>query len=306
MDNLARQLRQVRKCSGMTQRELGELLGVGQTAIANYEQGNRSPDTQGLHRMADVLGVTIDELLGRGGKQDSAPAAHSLDRNGWQPAVTYNKPAEVDFQYETDRYITGLLGKNPTGAIDRIINIAALGVPITAIYRNILEPASQHSKTRPAGKISVYQEHLLIQGITSCMVLLKEHIKRKSAGGRRFMGVTVDSEVHNVGLMMVCDLMYMEGWEVMYLKSSPFGRELVDVVKTYAPDVVGLSVSMPSNIPTVEEFISAIRKKCPVSPPFIVVGGTAFLSESGLWQKMRADAFAPSGAEAAPLLTKLL
>lgn len=54
---------------GYTKRELAELLGTYPPCISRYITGQRTPDTNTIVRMADVLGVSIDWLFGRDDEQ---------------------------------------------------------------------------------------------------------------------------------------------------------------------------------------------------------------------------------------------
>lgn len=56
-------IKPIRESTGMTQTELAEKLGVSQQAVSFWENGDRYPRTADLPRIADALGVTIDELL---------------------------------------------------------------------------------------------------------------------------------------------------------------------------------------------------------------------------------------------------
>ncbi|GIN10773.1 hypothetical protein J26TS2_06400 [Shouchella clausii] len=58
-------LRALRKERQLTQEQLGELINVTKVSISGYENGNRTPDTDTLRRLADVFGVSTDYLLGR-------------------------------------------------------------------------------------------------------------------------------------------------------------------------------------------------------------------------------------------------
>ena len=49
----------------MTQKEMGEALGLTMRAYQFYEQGRRYPDFPGLIRLADFFDVSIDYLVGR-------------------------------------------------------------------------------------------------------------------------------------------------------------------------------------------------------------------------------------------------
>ena len=54
---------QLRKERGMTQEQLGELLGVSQRTVSRWETGRNMPDIGLLPPLAETLGVTVAELL---------------------------------------------------------------------------------------------------------------------------------------------------------------------------------------------------------------------------------------------------
>ncbi len=57
-------LREVRKARGLTQTELGELIGVGKSAICCYEKELRNPTLEAIIDMIHIFGVSADYLLG--------------------------------------------------------------------------------------------------------------------------------------------------------------------------------------------------------------------------------------------------
>ena len=58
-------LKRLRKERKLTQTELGNIINVTKVSISGYENGDRTPDTDNLRRLADFFGVTTDYLLGR-------------------------------------------------------------------------------------------------------------------------------------------------------------------------------------------------------------------------------------------------
>ncbi len=58
------QILKFRKEKGLTQRELGEAIGVSGSAVSQWESGG-TPDISLLPVLSDVLGVTVDALFGR-------------------------------------------------------------------------------------------------------------------------------------------------------------------------------------------------------------------------------------------------
>ena len=53
----------LRKAQGMTQKELAEQIGVSDKTISHWERDESAPDISVLPVLADIFGVTVDELL---------------------------------------------------------------------------------------------------------------------------------------------------------------------------------------------------------------------------------------------------
>lgn len=64
MSDFAKNLKHFRKQKKYSQSQLAEHLNYGYTAIANYESTRNEPSFDDLIKLANLLGVTIDELLG--------------------------------------------------------------------------------------------------------------------------------------------------------------------------------------------------------------------------------------------------
>ena len=70
----------LREEKGLSQSELGSLLGVTNKAVSRWENGRGYPDTSLLLKLSDVLGITVDELL-KGELSTSAKAHKVSNRN---------------------------------------------------------------------------------------------------------------------------------------------------------------------------------------------------------------------------------
>lgn len=57
------QIRKYRKKEGLTQKELGFRIGVKHNTISGYENGTNEPEQNMLYAIADVLGVSINDLF---------------------------------------------------------------------------------------------------------------------------------------------------------------------------------------------------------------------------------------------------
>ena len=60
------QIAALRKGRGMTQNELGNLLGISFQAVSKWERGETLPDTAILLDLARVLDTTVDHILAAG------------------------------------------------------------------------------------------------------------------------------------------------------------------------------------------------------------------------------------------------
>ena len=53
----------LRKEKKMTQKELADMLNITDKAVSKWERGIACPDTQTLPKLAEILGVSVEELL---------------------------------------------------------------------------------------------------------------------------------------------------------------------------------------------------------------------------------------------------
>ena len=68
---ISRALKEIRISKGMTQTEVGEVIGIGKTTYATWEQCRSMPDVDTLYRLAKYYGVTMDQMYGMDGGSQS-------------------------------------------------------------------------------------------------------------------------------------------------------------------------------------------------------------------------------------------
>lgn len=64
MQDFSSRFRALRKEQGLTQKAMGEVLGVGERIICYYESGGRHPDFKSLLFIAEYFQVSLDYLVG--------------------------------------------------------------------------------------------------------------------------------------------------------------------------------------------------------------------------------------------------
>ena len=65
LPTIGKNIRSLRKKNEFTAQELAMLVGVSDRTIASIESGLRGTTIENYAKMADVFGVSIDELIGR-------------------------------------------------------------------------------------------------------------------------------------------------------------------------------------------------------------------------------------------------
>lgn len=60
---------ELRKKAGLSQSELGQKVGVSNKAVSKWENGQAKPGLDIVHKLADVLSVSVDDLLNTGSSE---------------------------------------------------------------------------------------------------------------------------------------------------------------------------------------------------------------------------------------------
>ena len=74
----------LREEKGLSQLQLGAMLGVTNKAVSRWENGRGYPDTSLLLKLSEVLGITVDELLR--GELSTSIQDHKVDNS----SINYN------------------------------------------------------------------------------------------------------------------------------------------------------------------------------------------------------------------------
>lgn len=62
--SLGKRLRNTRALRGLTQAQIADAVGVTNVTLSRYESGERRPEPEMLKKLAGILGVSADYLLG--------------------------------------------------------------------------------------------------------------------------------------------------------------------------------------------------------------------------------------------------
>lgn len=62
---IGKRIKELRIKKGLSQQQLGDIIGVTKVSICGYENGTRIPSLETFELMSDLFGTTTDYLLGR-------------------------------------------------------------------------------------------------------------------------------------------------------------------------------------------------------------------------------------------------
>ena len=97
-----RRLREIRKNRNLTQKELADLINVTENAVSMYESQKRQPPLDTLRTIADVLGTSTDNLLGR---EASNVEPININKNLIKIPIYGKIPAGVPMEMIDESYI---------------------------------------------------------------------------------------------------------------------------------------------------------------------------------------------------------
>ncbi|HEU4412648.1 MAG TPA: XRE family transcriptional regulator [Polyangiaceae bacterium] len=109
---LGERLSDARKRAKLTQAQVAERLGFARTTLVAIEKGERRPSNAELVRLAEVLGVSVNDLLRdvyvRGEVSPRFRLAHGADRNGGAIAEAVERLRTLGARYAELEHLLGL------------------------------------------------------------------------------------------------------------------------------------------------------------------------------------------------------
>ena len=101
---LGKKIRQLRFKAGLTQEQLAEKLGIGPQAVSKWENAVAMPDITTLPLLAEIFGVSIDDLFDLSAEQRFNRIENRMD-------VEEELPQDVFWEYE--EFLKGQLSNEP-------------------------------------------------------------------------------------------------------------------------------------------------------------------------------------------------
>ena len=182
----------------------------------------------------------------------------------------------------------------------------SIGESIEAFYLHIIQPVMYEvGKLWERGTISVAQEHLVSAIVGRVMAAASQ--VNVDVRKRKLKAVisAAPNEFHEIGAWMVSDILEHDGWDVRYLGANTPANDLLELLRSFQPRVLALSVTMPFNILKAREIIHTIKDDEALNQIRVILGGRLFNENLDLWRSTGADDFAANIQEVKELLHRM-
>lgn len=273
-------LRYYRKQHRMSQKEVADALGVGQTTIANYENNSRFPDRQKLVSLAMLFNASLDEILGVRVKTD--------------PMSCGDNPLPTQVLLP-EKVIALILQGNELEVWNSIHLTACSGTTMAEIYLQFLTPLLVLTGELWAdGSISVAEEHVVSHAVKGFMERLRVLYTKAPPQGFSCICATVPGESHNIGIRMLRDLLEQSGWRGFFLGDKVPTDQLIRFTLLERPDLLAFSVSLNENIDAANLIIEHVRREPQLARIPTMLGGRVFLRDGVNQEDYPADFVASS------------
>ena len=172
-------------------------------------------------------------------------------------------------------YLAALLAGDRVRCAVIVQNICSGGVGLKDLYVNLFQRALYEvGELWERQRISVAVEHLA----TAITERLLASVQPQVFGGpprkRSIVIACVADEYHQLGGRMVADLCELHGWRGHFLGANTPLTDLLCLISEHKPNLIGLSLSIYFNLPTLLKALDVLTVEYPGLP--IVIGGQAF------------------------------
>jgi len=179
------------------------------------------------------------------------------------------------------------------------------GLDVRGLYMDVLQPAMREiGQLWQRNEMTVAQEHMATAITQMVMARTYDEIAATApASAHSAIAACAETERHELGLRMICDLLERVGWDTTYLGAAVPTDSLVRLTRERRPDALVLSASITPHLPQLQRTIAAVRDAMEGAAPYIVVGGRPFLDDDDLAARLGADGTARDAAALVRCLT---
>ncbi len=259
VETFGNNLKAARKALNMNQQALGQAIGVGQTTIANYEKGLRFPTGELLKRIAEILNVSLDELMGH--------QVYTVQRDS----------SEFDLEVFQDEFTRCLIDGREQESIAMIWSLHPSSENLLYIYQEILMYALiRIGHLWAEGSLNIAVEHYASHVIHKIIAMLSTIPAEVPKKGNSAVCMSMSDEPHTIGIEMVSEFFNLTGIQSYYIGTSVPVSSLMDVLVAKQPEILAVSLTMSTRLGDFQKLVDTIKRQPEFKNLKILAGGQAF------------------------------
>ncbi|NBI05855.1 cobalamin-dependent protein [Senegalia massiliensis] len=296
MNIFGKRLKKLRKDYSLTQKILASKLGIGQTTIANYENGSRFPNQQILKNFADFFNVSIDYLVGR-----------TENTNTLSSTSTNINKDNINFYKLSNLYFMNLKQENIFKATNLLLELVSKNIKLEDIYHQIIEPSLvKVGDMWEKNELTVGEEHFFTEATKRIMSSIYSQYPIIEIKNLNALFFCAHGERHSIGIRMVSDILEQNGWKVYFLGTDLPIDSILSMIKNKKIDLIAISTTMDYNINSIKSMIKNIKLNCENKDIKFLVGGKPFNLDKTLVNFVGADGYAKNCKQVVKVANSLI
>ena len=174
-----------------------------------------------------------------------------------------------------ERYLSALLEGERERCAAVVNELHAGHLPLRTLYVDLFQRSLYRvGELWEHNRISVATEHLATAITERLITLVQPQLFSGPRRERSIVVACVADEYHQLGGRMAADLFELHGWRGYFLGANTPHESLLKMIAQRQPALVGLSLSISFNLPSLLAALDALRGSFPDLP--VIVGGQAF------------------------------
>ncbi|MBB3167624.1 cobalamin B12-binding domain-containing protein [Simiduia aestuariiviva] len=194
----------------------------------------------------------------------------------------------------TESYLSAVLRGQSRDAWEGLQQAINSDLSYSAIGTRIIQPAMyQVGSLWETNKITVAQEHLASSITQNTLAKTLAFVEYETPNDRMALFSCVEGNHHVIGLRIVADSFEIAGWDTTFLGANTPSGDIIAMVREIKPELLGLSVALTQQLPTLKALTDDIHREFGADRPFILVGGLATNQLGGMLDNIQVDQWIP-------------
>jgi len=174
-----------------------------------------------------------------------------------------------------DSYLNALLAGKRSECHEMVQGLLNANIDLKELYSQLFQRSMYRvGELWENNHITVANEHLATAITESLLNLAYPSVFGAEHTGKKAVISCSANEFHQLGGKMVADIMELNGWDADFLGANTPPDDMARFIDDAKPDIVGLSLSILSNIDNLKRAMDVIKSDFPNMD--LLIGGQAF------------------------------